>query len=67
MPSLGLKMKTGLTVDFRNSEVLRDRFKEEKRRLQCGVYLAKKYPEYEKISTQNKLNFITGFENDLSV
>lgn len=50
MPSLGLKMKTGLTVDFRNSEVLRDRFKEEKRRLQCGVYLAKKYPEYEKIS-----------------
>lgn len=114
LPSLGLKMKTGLTVDFRNSEVLRDRSeeeavplfysqhikdgkvvfpmgkdneyilnskkgllqenknylfvkrftsKEEKRRLQCGVYLAKKYPEYERISTQNKLNFITGFEN----
>ena len=114
LPSLGLKMKTGLTVDFRNSEVLRDRSedgtvplfysqhikdgkvifpigkdneyilnskkgllqenknylfvkrftsKEEKRRLQCGVYLAKKYPEYENISTQNKLNFITGLEN----
>ena len=111
LPSLGLKMKTGLTVDFRNSESLRDhaeehavplfysqhiqdgsivfptgkeheyivtdqpgllqpnanylfvkRFtsKEEPRRLQCGVYLAKRYPEYKKISTQNKLNFITG-------
>ena len=108
-----MKMKTGLTVDFRNWDVLRDqaeektvplfysqhikdgrvvfpvgkeheyimtsqpgllqpnvnylfvkRFtsKEESRRLQCGVYLARRHPEYEKISTQNKINFITGLE-----
>lgn len=111
LPSIGLKMKTGLTVDFRNREALRDtseekavplffsqhiqegkvifpagreheyivtdqkgllqsntnylfvkRFtaKEEHRRLQCGVYLARKYPEYKTISTQNKINFICG-------
>lgn len=111
LPSIGLRMKTGLTVDFRNRESLRDkaeqnavplfysqhiqngkvifpagkeheyivteqsglrqqntnylfvkRFtaKEERRRLQCGVYLAKKYPEYTEISTQNKINFICG-------
>lgn len=109
--SLGLKMKTGLTVDFRNREILRDnpesqsvplfysqhiqngkivfpigkeneyivtnqagllqrntnylfvkRFttKEAHRRLQCGVYLAKEHSEYTKISTQNKINFISG-------
>lgn len=113
LPSIGLKMKTGLTVDFRNREVLRDiaedqavplfysqhiqdgkvifpigkeheyivtnqagllqpnanylfvkRFtaKEEHRRLQCGVYLARKYPGYSKISTQNKINFIGGLK-----
>lgn len=111
LPSIGLKMKTGLTVDFRNREALRDqkeeqavplfysqhiqngkvlfpigkeheyivteqsgllqenanylfvkRFtaKEEHRRLQCGVYLASKHPEYSQISTQNKINFIGG-------
>lgn len=111
LPSIGLKMKTGLTVDFRNREALRDvseekavplffsqhiqegkvifpvgreheyivtnqkgllqsnsnylfvkRFtaKEEHRRLQCGVYLARKFPEYKTISTQNKINFICG-------
>lgn len=111
LPSIGLKMKTGLTVDFRNREALRDaaeeqavplfysqhiqngkvifpigkeheyivteqngllqqntnylfvkRFtaKEEHRRLQCGVYLARKHPEYTEISTQNKINFICG-------
>ena len=104
-----LRMKTGIIVDFRTREVLRDndgdntyplfysqhikegkviwpigkeseyictdkqgflqensnylfvkRFtaKEEKRRLQCGIYLAEEYPEYKYISTQNKLNFI---------
>lgn len=109
LPTIGLKMKTGLTVDFRNREVLRSdpvdgsvplfysqhikdgrvvfpvgkeyeyistqqrgllqknrnylfvkRFtsKEEQRRLQCGVYLSKRHPEYEVISTQNKINFI---------
>ena len=114
LPSIGLRMKTGLTVDFRNKDVLRDvaedsavplfysqhiqagkilfpigkeheyiateqvgllqpnanylfvkRFtaKEEHRRLQCGVYLARKYPEYANISTQNKINFISGLQN----
>lgn len=111
LPSIGLRMKTGLTVDFRNREALRDRAeenavplfysqhiqdgkvvfpvgkeheyivtdqsglrqqntnylfvkrftaKEEHRRLQCGVYLARKHPEYAEISTQNKINFICG-------
>lgn len=111
LPDIGLKMKTGLTVDFRNREALRDsaeeyavplfysqhirdgkvefpvgkeheyivtnqagllqentnylfvkRFtaKEERRRLQCGIYLARKHPEYTEISTQNKINFISG-------
>ena len=106
-------MKTGLTVDFRKREALRDtaesgavplffaqhiqdgkvmfptgkeheylvtnqsgllqqntnylfvkRFtaKEERRRLQCGVYLSKKNPTYKKISTQNKINFICGLQ-----
>lgn len=113
LPSIGLKMKTGLTVDFRNRDSLRDvaeeqavplffsqhiqngrvvfpagkdheyivteqngllqknanylfvkRFtaKEEHRRLQCGVYLAKRHPEYKEISTQNKINFICGHQ-----
>lgn len=113
LPSIGLKMKTGLTVDFRNRDALRDvaeeqavplfysqhiqngrvvfpagkgheyiiteqngllqkntnylfvkRFtaKEERRRLQCGVYLAKRHPEYKEISTQNKINFICGLQ-----
>ncbi len=111
LPSLGLRMKTGLTVDFRNGGDLRDtaedgalplfqarhirdggvvfptgkshecimarqpgllqrnanylflkRFtsKEERRRLQCGVYLARQHPGYSVISTQNKVNFIGG-------
>lgn len=117
LPSIGLKMKTGLTVDFKNREILRDeeeegaiplfyaqhikdgviefpihkkneyvvteqrglmqknknylfvkRFtaKEERRRLQCGIYLSKKYPNYEQISTQNKINFIDGLTTELS-
>ncbi len=117
LPDIGLKMKTGLTVDFRNREILRDddeegaiplfysqhikqgevqfpirkeheyvvtdqkgllqenrnylfvkRFtaKEERRRLQCGVYLSKKYPQYTKISTQNKINFIDGLTTEMS-
>ena len=117
LPEIGLKMKTGLTVDFRNREVLRDkkekgaiplfyaqhirdgevyfpiqkeneyvvtdkkglmqdnhnylfvkRFtaKEEPRRLQCGVYLSKKFPEYSKISTQNKINFVDSLNSSLS-
>ncbi|WP_343363308.1 Eco57I restriction-modification methylase domain-containing protein [Listeria seeligeri] len=117
LPEIGIKMKTGLTVDFRNKEILRDtevsgaiplfysqhikdgliqfpiqkenqyivteqaglqqmnknylfvkRFtaKEEKRRLQCGIYLAQQFPNYEKISTQNKINFIDGISLNLS-
>ena len=104
-----LRMRTGLIVDFRTREVLRDndedgsfplfyshhirngrvqwpagreaeyivtdksgylqentdylfvkRFtsKEEKRRLQCGIYLKADYSEYKYISTQNKINYI---------
>ena len=117
LPDIGLKMKTGLTVDFRNRDILRDtaeegaiplfysqhikqgkihfpiqkeheyvltdqkglmqdnknylfvkRFtaKEEPRRLQCGIYLAKNYPQYTKISTQNKINFIDGVLQEMS-
>lgn len=118
LPSIGLKMKTGLTVDFRSRQYLRNepgedivpllysqhikdghvifpiqkefeyitteksgliqknknyllvkRFtaKEEKRRLQCGIYIANNLPEYEYISTQNKINFIDGTNMDLSL
>lgn len=117
LPDIGVKMKTGLTVDFRNRDILRDteeegaiplfyaqhikqgkvqfpiqkeheyvvtdqkglmqenrnylfvkRFtaKEEHRRLQCGVYLAKNHPQYSKISTQNKINFIDGLLYEMS-
>ncbi len=117
LPDIGVKMKTGLTVDFRNRDILRDeeedgaiplfysqhikqgkvqfpiqkdheyvvteqrglmqdnknylfvkRFtaKEEPRRLQCGIYLAKNYPQYTKISTQNKINFIDGILGEMS-
>jgi adenine-specific DNA-methyltransferase len=109
LPDLNLKMKTGLIVDFRARDVLRDemedgayplfysqhirdgrvvwpigkcgeviktdktaylqpnnnlllvkRFtsKEEKRRLQCGIYLQNQCARYKYISTQNKINFI---------
>lgn len=111
LPDIGLRMKTGLTVDFRNWDVLRNtetkgavplfyaqhirhgnivfpigkeheyilteqqsllqpnenylfvkRFtsKEEPRRFQCGVYLSKLFAKYKYISTQNKINFISG-------
>ncbi len=117
LPEIGLKMKTGLTVDFRNRDILRDsaeegaiplfysqhiregivqfpiqkeheyvvteqkgliqdnnnylfvkRFtaKEEPRRLQCGVYLARNFPQYSKISTQNKINFIDSLMTKMS-
>ena len=36
--------------------------KEEHRRLQCGIYLSRKYPNYRQISTQNKINFIDGLK-----
>lgn len=117
LPSIGLKMRTGLTVDFRNRKLLCDkpeentiplfysqhikngriefpinkeneyifvektglvqpnsnylfvkRFtsKEENRRLQCGIYLSQKFPFYELISTQNKINFIDNTTHNLS-
>ena len=110
MPEEGLRMRTGIVVDFRQWEELRKepgehivplfysqhirngrvnhnpsgkdydwiidgkpgliqknknyvfckRFtaKEERRRLQCGVYLAKDFPEYRFIGTQNKINYV---------
>lgn len=52
----------GLMQDNRNYLFVK-RFiaKEERRRLQCGVYLSKNYPQYRKISTQNKINFVDSF------
>ncbi len=117
LPDIGVKMKTGLTVDFRSRDLLRDeeevgaiplfyaqhikqgkvcfpiqkeheyvvtdqrglmqdnrnylfvkRFtaKEEPRRFQCGIYLARNHPQYTKISTQNKINFIDGLLGEMS-
>ena len=117
LPSLGLKMRTGITVDFRSKEYLKSeptnnsvpllysqhikngrvvfpiekefqyitteksgliqrnknyllvkRFtaKEEKRRLQCGVYLSDTLPEYDRISTQNKVNFVEAVNFDMT-
>ena len=116
LPKLGLKMRTGLTVDYRNQDALRahaeahavplfyahhlkkgqvqfpqgkepeylvttqkgllqknsnylfvKRFtaKEEPRRLQCAIYLARNFPQYTHISTDNKINFICG-QDELS-
>lgn len=116
LPELGMRMRTGLVVDFRSRDLLRNekdtdtiplfysrhlcdgvvhfpmgmqdeyikadrrglmqrnknylfvkRFtsKEEHRRLQCGIYLKRNFPQYESISTQNKLNFIDS-DNELS-
>lgn len=109
LPSINLKMCTGLIVDYRTQEELRDQYedgacplfysqhikdgrvkwpigktgehivtskkghlqknanylfvkrltsKEEHRRLQCGIYLSKDFPQFRHISTQNKLNYI---------
>lgn len=117
LPSIGLKMRTGLTVDFRHIEQLRHypdtdnvpllysqhirnghvifpvhrefeyitksksgliqknknyllvkRFtsKEENRRLQSGIYLSIEHPDYEYISTHNKVNFIEGIGFDMT-
>lgn len=109
LPDINLRMQTGLIVDFRTREVLRDQLedgsypllysqhirngrvvwplgkegeviktdrkaflqensdfllvkrftsKEEERRLQCGIYLKQRFPQFPYISTQNKINFI---------
>lgn len=116
MLDIGIKMKTGIVVDFRQRDDLREtpgenivplfygqhikggrvnhetsgkdcdwitdekkgliqknkdyifckRFtaKEEKRRLQCGLYFASDFPEYDNIGTQNKINFIERLNGD---
>lgn len=59
--------KRGLMQDNRNYLfVKRFTAKEERRRLPCGVYLSKNYPQYRKISTQNKINFIDGLLVEMS-
>jgi len=59
--------QNGLMQDNKNYLfVKRFTAKEEYRRLQCGIYLAKNYPEYKKISTQNKINFIDGLFVEMS-
>ena len=109
LPDMNMRMQTGIIVDFRTREVLRNQLendsyplfysqhikggrviwpfvkegeviktdrkgylqdnsdflmvkrftsKEEERRLQCGIYLKKKYSQFPYISTQNKINFI---------
>lgn len=117
LPAIGMRMKTGLTVDFRERQWLADepssdtipmffaqhlqagrilypcgkygeylkqgktglmqkntnylfckRFtaKEEARRLQCAIYLAKDFSAFRYISTQNKINFIASVQDDLT-
>lgn len=113
LPDEGLRMRTGIVVDFRQWEDLRSedgddtvplfysqhirngrvnhlpsgkgydwisskkpgliqenknyvfckRFtaKEERRRLQCGIYLAEDFSQYSKIGTQNKINYIDDY------
>ena len=39
--------------------------KEERRRLQCGIYLKRYLPDFSYISSQNKVNFIDG-RSDIS-
>lgn len=59
--------KNGLLQENKNYLfVKRFTSKEENRRLQCGIYLAKNYSEYEQISTQNKINFIESFIVEMS-
>lgn len=119
LPDIGVRMRTGIVVDFRQRNELRTepgegivplfyaqhirdgrvnhepsgkdadwivdekpgliqknkdyvfckRFsaKEERRRLQCGIYLAEDFPEYEYIGTQNKINYVDSTDGtDLS-
>ena len=59
--------KSGLIQQNKNYLLVK-RFtaKEEKRRLQCGVYLSDSLSEYDRISTQNKLNYVEGINFDMS-
>lgn len=76
---IGLKMKTGLTVDFRNRHILRDKTEEGaiplfySQHIQEGVVKFPINKEYEYVVTeqrglrqQNKINFIDGLGTDLS-
>ena len=59
--------QSGLIQDNKNYLfVKRFTAKEESRRLQCGVYLAREFPQYKKISTQNKINFLDGVLTEMS-
>lgn len=110
LPEVGYRMRTGIVVDFRQRDELREapgehiiplfysqhikngrvnheesgkdadwivdskpgliqpnenyvfckRFtaKEERRRLQCGIYLSADFPQYDYIGTQNKINYV---------
>ena len=116
LPDIGLRMRTGIVVDFRQYDQLRKqsdentvplfysqhikngrvnhlpsgkdydwiinshpgliqrnknyvfckRFtaKEERRRLQAGIYLAADYPNFRQIGTQNKINFVDKINGD---
>ena len=120
LPEIGFRMRTGIVVDFRQRDELREapgkdivplfyaqhikdgrvnhvpsgkeldwisdkrsssiqknknyifvkRFtaKEERRRLQCGIYLATDFPKYKFIGTQNKINYVDRVDkNELSL
>lgn len=116
LPEVGYRMRTGIVVDFRQRNELREepgeniiplfysqhikngrvnhessgkdadwiidsnpgliqpnenyvfckRFttKEENRRLQCGIYLSKDFPQYNYIGTQNKINYINRVDHN---
>ena len=40
--------------------------KEEHRRLQCGIYLKRDYPQFRHISTQNKVNYVQCETEDIA-
>ena len=50
--------KTGQQWTVFESSESKPLSKEEKRRLQCGIYLKADHSEYKYISTQNKINYI---------
>ena len=117
LPTINLKMCTGLIVDYRTTEELRNEYeegacplfysqhikegrvkwplgksgeyiltgkkghlqkntnylfvkrltsKEEHRRLQCGIYLKRDYPQFRHISTQNKVNYVQCETEDIA-
>ena len=68
LPSLGMKMKTDLVVDFRVPELLESEKSENNVPLFYSRHIKEgkvSFPGYQFISTQNKINFIDG-EKELS-